>query len=368
MVICCPQLGLDPKSILGGEVFDREILLGLAKKGIEIEIILAKDKTHDQNIKNWHITYLPITHFPAILANILMIPYLFNVYRKRRFEILRIHQPQFLGLGSIFFKIFNRKVKLLATYHQFGETSFGPFSKIVSKFWDHIITDSEYVKSLIIKSYKVSPSKITVVANGIPGYLKPSIKDRKLMRKFNLGGKVVLLFMGLFVKRKNPLFLLDVLKKLSQLHKNIVLIFWGVGPLKKEIIKRSKELKIYNMIRIIGPIFGPAKNKIHNLDDVFVHPSLDEGFALAPLEAMACAKPVVMTKGYSATEAVKDGFDGLLCRENDIEDWEYKLKIIISDRNLRRKMGKRSLKKIQEKFNWQSSVNIHFKVFKKIVK
>ena len=58
MRICSPQLGLAPKSILGGEVFDREILLGLAKKGIEIEIIIPKNKPHDK-ISNWKINYFP---------------------------------------------------------------------------------------------------------------------------------------------------------------------------------------------------------------------------------------------------------------------------------------------------------------------
>ena len=77
MVICSPQLGLNPKSILGGEVFDREILLGLAKKGIKIEIILPKNKPYDKNIKNWNITHLPISHFPAIFGNVLYLPYLF---------------------------------------------------------------------------------------------------------------------------------------------------------------------------------------------------------------------------------------------------------------------------------------------------
>ena len=47
MRICSPQLGLDPNSILGGEVFDREILLGLAKKGIKVEIIWCLNNFRD---------------------------------------------------------------------------------------------------------------------------------------------------------------------------------------------------------------------------------------------------------------------------------------------------------------------------------
>ena len=365
MVICSPQLGLNPHSFLGGEVFDREILLGLASKGIKVEIILPKNKPHDKNIKNWNIIQLPLTRFPAIFGNLLYLPFLIRIHKKSNFNIVRIHQPQFLGLGCLLFKIFARDVKLIATYHQFRETKFGPFSKTVNNFWDHIVCDSLAVKNKIIENYQISPNKITVVHNGVPRYLKPTKKDKILEKKFGLGGKIVLLFMGLFIERKNPLFLLKVLSTLTQTRSDFVLLFWGDGPLKPQIIQKAKELGVEDKIRIINPIFGPQKNKIHNLADIFVHPSLDEGFALAPLEAMACGKPIVMTKDYSAAEAVNDKVNGLLCRFNDLNHWTGNLNLLISDNKFREKMGKASLDKVKKEFQWEKSVAKHVKVFSK---
>jgi len=368
MIICSPQLGIAPNSILGGEVFDRQILLGLARRGIKIEILLPKGKSHDKNVKNWNITYLPISKFPAILANVLILPYLFFAYSRYPFEVLRIHQPQFLGLGCIFFKFFKRDIKLVATYHQFGESSFRPFSKIVNNLWDHIICDSLVVKEKIIEVYQVAPDKITVVHNGVPSYLKPTKKDKILIKKLKLEGKIALLFMGLFIGRKNPLFLLEVLSNLSKTRPDLVLIFWGKGPLKSQIIKKAKELKVFDKIRIVEPVFGSEKNKIHNLCDIFVHPSTDEGFALAPLEAMACAKPVVIAKGYSAAEAVENGINGFLCHSNDTNHWSEKLNKLINNYELREKMGKASLAKVQKEFQWRFAVEEHLRVFKKLVK
>jgi len=367
MRICSPQLGLNPNSILGGEVFDREILLGLAKKGIKIEVILPKGKPYDHNIKNWHITTLPVKHFPAILANLIFIPYFFRVYAKRQFQIVRLHSPRYLGLGALIFKFFKPKVKLITTYHQFRESGFGPFSKIVNNFWDHIICDSQNVKNKLIKSYKLSPSKITVVHNGVPNYLSPAAKDKKLIQKLKLEGKTVLLLMGLFIERKNPLFLLDLLAELSKTKPKLVSIFWGAGPLRSEIIKKAKELKVFDKIRIINPVFGPQKNKIHNLCNIFVHPALDEGFALAPLEAMACAKPVVMTKGYSASEAVQNGINGYLCSSNNENDWTHKLEKLILNSNLRKRLGEASLKKVKAEFQWNIAVGKHIKVIRNLI-
>lgn len=367
MRICSPQLGLAPKSILGGEVFDREVLLGLAKKGIKVEIILPKDKPCDKNIKNWNISYLPVSHFPAFLGNFLIIPYLFKLYKENKFEILRIHQPQYLGWGCLFFKLFNKEVRLVATYHQFRESKFGLFPKFINNLWDHIICDSQYVGDKLIKTYQVKSSKITVVHNGVPNYLRPVSKDKKLEQKLKLDGKVVLLFMGLFIERKNPLFLLDVLSRSDlKSRSDLILIFWGKGQLESQIRTRAKELGINDKIRIQKPLFGPEKNRIHNLCDIFVHPSVDEGFALAPMEAMACGKPIVMTKNYSSNEAVEDGINGILCDINNEQSWVAAIKKLIDDSVLRKKMGRASFAKVKKEFQWEIAVEKHIEVFKKI--
>lgn len=368
MVICSPQLGLAPNSILGGEVFDREILLGLSKRGVKVEIILPKGKSCDQDVRNWHFNYLPISHFPAIIGNFLYLPHLFKIYKKNQFQVIRIHQPQYLGMAAIIFKIFNPKVKLLATYHQFGETNFLIFSKPINNFWDHVITDSENVKQQIVKKFKVAPSKITVVRNGMPKYLKPASKDPKLEKKLKLDGKFVLLSMGLFIERKNPLFLLEVLKKILKSAPNVVLIYWGDGPQKANIKNLANSYGILKNIRFINPLYGPGKNKIHNLADIFVHPSLDEGFALAPLEAMACAKPVIMNDLHSAKEAVEDGRSGFLCKPSDVQSWVIKILKLYKDTKLKEKLSMYSYKKAKKDFNWDLSVQKHYEVLEELLK
>lgn len=363
MIILSPQLGLSPKSILGGEVFDREILLGLAKNGIKIEIILPEGKPHDANIKNWHITYLPFSHFPAQIFNFLLIP---DLFKYKNSSVMRLHQPQFLFIAAFLLKVISPKMKTLATYHKFEETNFGPLSKTINSFWNHIICDSLAVEEKIVKNYGVDPSKITVVHNGTPSYLRPTAKDKDLEKKLKLENKTVLLFMGLFIDRKNPLFVLDVLHELLKSQPNTVVIFLGQGSLKNKIVEKSKKMGMEKDIRVMDPVFGVQKNKIHNLADIFVHPSKDEGFALAPLESMACAKPVVMTDGYSAKEAVINGHNGYLCRSNDIKDWVKKLSRLISDKNLRVKMGKNSYSKAKKEFSWDQAVKKHVEVLRSL--
>lgn len=366
MRICSPQLGLSSESILGGEVFDRKILEGLSDAGMTIEIILPKSKPIGPVKKNWKVTRIFLKHFPPQFFNLFLIPYLIFINKSRKIDIIRLHQPQYIGLAAIFFKFFDKNIKIIATYHQLKETNFWIFSKIINNFWDHIICDSEKVKQKIIKRYQVPAKKVTVVHNGIPSYLRPAAKEKKLVRRFNLENQCVLLFMGFFITRKNPLFLLDVISKIKVKHNNVVLIFWGTGPQKDMIIKKAELMGLRDNIRIQNPIFGPGKNLIHNLADIFVLPSIDEGFALAPLEAMACAKPVIMNNSHSASEAVTDGLNGFLCKPNDDSDWAEKIIRLIEDGHLRKKMGKASKEKAMKEFQWKKSVNLHLEVLKSL--
>lgn len=366
MNICSPQLGLSSESILGGEVFDGQILSGLSKKKIAIQVILPRGAKHLEANKYLTFTHIPFVHFPAVLFNFFLVFPMFKLHRQNKIDIIRLHQPQFTGLGAIFFKLFNKDVKIVATYHQFPESKFWILSKFLNNYWDHIICDSMAVRDKLHSQYQIPLNQITVVHNGVPAYLWPEAKDEKLIDRLKLKNKSILLFVGLFIPRKNPLFLLKVLIKILTAYPSTVLIFWGDGPLKNDIQKESRNLKIEDKIRFFGPTFGPEKRKLHNVADIFVHPALDEGFALTPLESMACAKPVLMNSSHSAREAVQNGYNGYICKTNDVDSWVESLKLLLGNRKRTQAMGKNSLKKVKKEFNWQIAVDQHEKVFNTI--
>lgn len=357
MKICSPQLGLAKNSILGGEVYDREILTGLSKKGVKIEILLPQN-AKKEIIKNFNIMYLPINHFPAFLFNLLVIPYLFYVYRKQKFTILRLHSPQYVGFGALIFKLFHRKVKLIACYHQFRESQMYGLGNYLNKYWDFIITDSEFVKNKIISTYDIPAERIQAIYNGVAHYLKPEKKSKYLKNKYKTRDKFILLFMGLFIERKNPILLINILKKIKD--KNILLIFIGEGPLRRQIIISAKEAGVYDQIIVLKPLYGPEKVKLLNLADVFVHPALDEGFPLSPLEAMACAKPAILNNGWSSEEMITNGVNGFIA--NDLNEWVSAIKIL-KNAEVRSKIGRNAYLKVKKDFRWKTAVDKHFEIF-----
>jgi len=355
--ICSPQLGLDPVSCLGGEVHDHFLIQNLAKNGNKIYIYLPKGRFYQKH-KNIIVERAPLKHIPAFAFNILIIPYLFKTYNKEKFDILRVHNPYFVGLGALFFKLFHPNVPIVSTHHLAEDSQISNvINYLTVNKYDKIVCVSKYLKSWLINKYKVNGNKIDVIYNGVDPILKPKKKNKTLIKKYKLDGKFIILFMGLFIPRKNPLFLLKVIENLNKKTNNISLIFCGYGPLKQNIEDIIKDKNIIN-VKIFDPVFGTEKLEMLNLCDVFVLPSLNEGFGLVVAEAMACAKPVIVSNNSSLTELVSDKNNGFVIKKNYSNLWADKIDKLKTDKNLYKNMAQKA-KKESIHFNWNKQTKIY---------
>jgi len=89
---------------------------------------------------------------------------------------------------------------------------------------------------------------------------------------------------------------------------------------------------------------------LYNLADVFVFPSLYEGFGFPPLEAMACGTPVVASNAASLPEVVGDA--GLLVDPRDPEVMAEAIHRVLQDRDLAEELRRRGLERAQQ-FTWE---------------
>lgn len=352
MRICSPQLGISPDSNLGGEVHDREILKALAGLGVEIDIILPFGKKHEK-VEGWNIYYLPLPFvYPPWLFNFLILPYLFWIYHKKPFEILRVHSPYFVGPAALFFKFFNQKVKLVVVYHHLENNRVYRFiDKVLIKNYNLIITVSESTKNELAGIYQIDISKVKVVPNGVnTEKYKYRPKDKKLISKYNLTAKKVLLYLGQLIERKNIGFLFDVLFELSE---DYILIICGDGDQREKLERKVKELNLGERVFFTGYIDEEEKVKYYNIADLFVFPSKQEGFGLSLLEAMACGKPVLAPDLSVFTAVMDNGVNGYLL-ETDCDKWVNKIIEIFKDKNMLKTVGKRAEGRAKS-FSWKKS-------------
>jgi len=196
------------------------------------------------------------------------------------------------------------------------------FGKMFAYKSINIITDSEHAKRDIVQLWNISPDKIVVIPLGLASRYKP-VTDSKLLNKvknnLRLPDKFVL-YLGNFLPHKNVVSLVKAFKKIEKRFPDYSLVL--AGPLD------NNGNKIKSLVSLEGlesrVIFtNTIREKDHpeallSLADIFVFPTLYEGFGLPPLEAMACGTPVVVSNRTSVPEVVGDA--GLLINPKNIEE------------------------------------------------
>lgn len=112
-------------------------------------------------------------------------------------------------------------------------------------------------------------------------------------------------------------------------------------------------LNISNNITFHGPILHEQLVKFYQEADVFVQPSFSEALGMGIIEAMACQLPVVATKVGGIPEVVEDGKTGILVEPGESRALANAILELLSNEELRRKMGEIGRKRI-ESFSWDN--------------
>ena len=81
------------------------------------------------------------------------------------------------------------------------------------------------------------------------------------------------------------------------------------------------ELNLEDRVHFLGFMHGPDIPTWINACDLFVLPSLEEGFGIAQIEALACGKPVIATKNSGSMDILTDPDVGILCERADSENF-----------------------------------------------
>jgi glycosyltransferase involved in cell wall biosynthesis len=198
----------------------------------------------------------------------------------------------------------------------------------------HVISDSQSTRSDITRILGVPESRITVVYPGVDEGMHP-IGDRAEIESFRarrgLPEKMIL-FVGTLEPRKNVLTLLEAyaLLRRDRRFAHRLVIAGGKGWYYERIFARAEQLGLRD--EVIFPDYVPQEELVlwYNAADVFVYPSLYEGFGLPPLEAMACGTPVVVSGSSSLPEVVGDA--GVAVEARDAEALAQAIAELVQDR------------------------------------
>jgi glycosyltransferase involved in cell wall biosynthesis len=220
---------------------------------------------------------------------------------------------------------------------------------------DLVLADSQSTKGDLVELFGVEFDKIEVIYPGVEERFHP-IEDQALLeavrRRYNLPPRFIL-GLGTLQPRKNFTRLIKAFADLRFAISDLrLVIVGGKGWLYEEIFATVERLGLEEKVVFPGFVADEHLPALYNLADLFVFPSLYEGFGLPPLEALACGTPVITSDASSLPEVV--GEAGLMVEATDVEALAEAVRRVLEDDALREGMVAKGLEQARQ-FTWQKA-------------
>jgi glycosyltransferase involved in cell wall biosynthesis len=271
------------------------------------------------------------------------------------------------GSSKFVFTIHNRTPWMFTPSAPFKQAvrkvAFGLTDRMAIAHADFVITVSEKLRKEIIGRFGKEPAKVKTIPNGIDlRMFRPESPDSENVEsKYGLNLDYVL-FVGRLVEEKDLQLLIKAVKGTTL---NVVVV--GDGPMLPFLKELAERLNVLRQVRFLGSVSRNELPRLYARAGAFVLTSLAEGLPLAGLEAMGSGLPVVATSTSGMDCAVVHGYNGFLVDPENLTQLRGRLVELMQDPSLRRKMGKRSRRIVEEKYSWRQVAKETFDLYRSVV-
>lgn len=218
---------------------------------------------------------------------------------------------------------------------------------------------SNHIKDYLEDRLKVNSNRISVIYNGFDD------------KKFHFDGWPVLsstfnlVSIGSFHPIKGQEFLIEVMKVLKKNRRvKFHLTLLGDGPTRNDLEKKVKDCGVEDMVTFTGIVHNPEKY-LHS-SNLYVHSAHLEGFGLVIIEAMGCGLPVIITNGGGNAEIVRNGHDGYVIENRNVNQFAEKVTYIANNPGVYKQLCENSLESSKSYSIDKFSENI-YKYYKQIL-
>lgn len=212
---------------------------------------------------------------------------------------------------------------------------------------DHVIAGSAYAARLVQDAFALGPDRVTTTPLGAPRWA-----DEVRRRRDEAPGRT-LLFIGTLEPRKNVGLLLDAYERLRARRPDTppLTIAGGLGPGGQAWVDRCARPPLAGHVRVLGYVTDAERQRLFADALALALPSVDEGFGLPALEALACGVPVVVSPAGALPEVV-DGA-GLVAPLDAPDAWADALERCL-DAGVARDLATRGPRRAAQ-FTWEAT-------------
>jgi glycosyltransferase involved in cell wall biosynthesis len=270
------------------------------------------------------------------------------INRRRRFAVICTFHNQFHRSENLFMNFFNKfLVKAIV-----GQAN-------------HVITVSQAIRKELVSYLNVYPFKISCIYNGIP--LEKFVKfkpDADTRAKIGIPRYSVLIgTIARLIPQKGVSVLIKAAVNLRQKFPDVYFTVIGDGPFRDSLELEAAGAGLKKYMIFTG--FRNDVPEILSAFDIFVLPTLEEGFSIVTLEAMAMKKPVIASEVGGLPEIITSD-TGITVSPNRPEQLEHALADLICNPAKRVLMGNCALERVKQMFTIEQMATQHLAIYQEI--
>lgn len=164
-----------------------------------------------------------------------------------------------------------------------------------------IIAVSYLTRNIIISRYGVLGEKVEVVYNGV----EQNGEARLAFNKVGIrSDEKIVLFLGRITMQKGPEYFLMAARKVLEEVENVKFVMAGTGDMMHRIIEMAAQMGIGHKVLFTGFLHSKDVQRVYQMADLYVMPSVSEPFGIAPLEALNHDVPVLISKQSGVSEVL----------------------------------------------------------------
>jgi glycosyltransferase involved in cell wall biosynthesis len=367
------SLAYYPDFVGGAEVAIKEITDRISPEIFSFDMVTAKMNKNQQRFERiGNINVYRVGLGLKTLDKFLIVPLGFlkavSLNKENNYYATWSMMANQSSVTASIFKIFLRKVPLILTIQEGDEESYlkryvfnsdflykiliRPWHLLVFKLANRATAISLYLKKRIEDNNFIG--LIDIIPNGVDYNLfseQFSVEDLEKFRKkigFKKKDKIIVTTSRLVEKNAVE----DIILSLKYLPKDYHFLCLGVGPLLYKLQNLADKEGLYDRVKLIGFVKTKEIPKYLNISNVFVRPSLSEGFGISFIEAMASGVPVVTTPVGGIPDFLTDRETGLFCKVRDPKSIAEKIKLLDKDQELRSSIIKNAKELSRNKYDW----------------
>lgn len=311
---------------------------------------------------NGKITYIPI--YIKLLYMFFALTKSLSLERQKNYDFIWSMMASFSGFVALFFKFIKPNKKFLLTLQEGDslehiEKAFGITYPISKPLYRKIFEKADMIQA--ISNFLGQFSRD--MGSKCPIEIIPNAVDYKLFSNSQIPSQMNALRSELGISETDNVIITtsrlvmknaigDIIDALTYLPYNTKFLILGIGAQEALLKEKVQLLKLQDRVQFIGYVPYKEIPLYLSISNIFIRPSISEGFGNSFIEAMASGVPVIATPVGGILDFLFDNETGFFCKVKDPKSIAEKIDYITNNVDIREKVIKNARKMVSEKYDW----------------